>query len=437
MYMGSPRCLNVNGEAVKTIDIRYEQLIWLYNDFKNKNGKLPTQAECLLKNNLPQGRIVQKVLKDNNISFNSFMISLGKVKHVRTESKDYNYYLNLFKEINNKRESNILAKDLFNNEFGLPSPNWFVKYCPDKNVKSFNDFILWCGFGSNKLKKDDDLISEKLIELENTLKRPITRNDISLEKTGFSMIVVNRIWGSLTKAKNTLGLMKTLPCQPRPFEFYKNYIDNLIIEFKKIENRNFISWNDIENNKYLGWKCEHKTIQKAFRKENIDFYGYIKNKDLTIKPSSIGYTYLFDDGEYTKSIFEYDFSNFLRNELNLNYRDGYMRDVRYSSFSDVNSRINCDYVLNINNKELYIEVAGIIYNSKNNDWKDRIYKTEMENKYRDCLIKKEKILMKNKKEFILLFPNDMKRENYKTIVKNKLKENRSDYGNIKPKNKVL
>ena len=95
----------------------------------------------------------------------------------------------------------LCGNELMNNKYGLPNPTWFVKYCPDKNVKKYDDFVRWCGYESNKLKKEKEDIANTLINLEKELGRPILREDISLEKTGFSMIVLVRMFGGLNKAK--------------------------------------------------------------------------------------------------------------------------------------------------------------------------------------------------------------------------------------------
>ena len=63
---------------------------------------------------------------------------------------------------------------------------------------------------SNKLEKDRDFVVDTLINLEKKLGRPILKEDISLEKTGFSLIVLNRMFGGLGRAKEELGLMKSI-----------------------------------------------------------------------------------------------------------------------------------------------------------------------------------------------------------------------------------
>lgn len=85
---------------------------------------------------MPQGRIITRVLKENSITYNDFLLQFGKVSHVRTESKDYDLYVKRFKEVSDNIGHALCGNELMNNKYGLPNPIWFVKYCPDKNVKN-------------------------------------------------------------------------------------------------------------------------------------------------------------------------------------------------------------------------------------------------------------------------------------------------------------
>lgn len=134
--------LNVDGKKVLTTEITYEDLVMLYKQYIEKFNEVPVFSKCNLKNNMPQGRIINKIISNKGITYNDFLLQFGKVSHVRTESKDYDYYVNRFKKLCSDHVLKI--QDLINNEYGLPNANWFIKYCPDKNVKTYNDFIKWC-----------------------------------------------------------------------------------------------------------------------------------------------------------------------------------------------------------------------------------------------------------------------------------------------------
>ena len=407
--------LNVNGEKVCSLELTYDQLVWLYNDYVERTGKIPTTKDCSLKNNLPQQRIVNKILKSQNITYKDFMLLFGKHAHVRASVDDYNEYVNKFKEISNRIGRALTSPELIDNIYGLPNAQWFAKYCPANDVKSYDDFVRWCGLKSNKSKKDKEDVSKKLLELEKTIGRPLTRDDISYDKVGFSMIVINRIWGSLTKCKKELGLVETPPSStPKSFGKYKADLDKVIESFKSQTDRKYITWSDIENNN-VGINIEHKTITKAFKREGINIKLYLESMGLTMNKSSFSLQHVFDDGEKTLSSMEYDLSFYLKNGLGLIYDVDYKRDVMYKTFTnyDKKSKLNCDYVIFVGDIAHYIEVAGII--NKYN-WDSIDYGTKIKNGYRDKMIKKRKILEDNGLKYLFLFPEDFKGGQYKNMI---------------------
>ena len=66
------------------------------------------------------------------------------------------------------------------------------------------------------------------------------------------------------------------------------------------------------------------------------------------------------------------FSKFLK-DYGLKYNVDYFRDVKYSTFiPEYKNNMNCDYVIHINNKTIYIEIAGIIAEYKTWFYDDRV-----------------------------------------------------------------
>ena len=416
-YICSSTKLTVGNKRINTTDVTYEDLIILYQQYIDIYGEVPVFSKCDSKHNIPQGRIINRVIADKGITYNDFLLQFGKVSHVRTESKDYDIYVKRFKEISDKLGHVLRGNELTNNKYGLPNQGWFIKNCPDKSVKTYDGFIQWCGYKSNKLEKDRDFVANTLIALEKKLQRPITRYDISLEKTGFSMIVLNRMFGGLTKAKEELGLMKTITNPPISIEECKEKIETRLNNIYMKTGRKFISWHDIESDEYPDKPLNHKTYHYAFRRNNENLNAYIKSLGFTMCQNNIGNTYTFDDGEVVKSTFEFDFSTYLRKH-HIEYR----RNVRYKTFTDAKSNIDCDYVIQINGKLLYIEIAGIIYNTLDDDWRERVYHSKRENIYRDKMIIKENLLIDANVDFIFLFPWDMVSGKYIDILNNKIDE---------------
>ncbi len=247
---------------------------------------------------------------------------------------------------------------------------------------------------------------------EKKLGRAIRRKDISTDQIGFSNIVINRIWGSLGKCKEELGLLKTPASCPRPFEYYKKILDDILNDISKTSNKLIITWKDIENNN-LGIIICHKTLTKSFNNNNVDIFKYIKERGFLMNPSSFSFHFTLDSGERVLSSMEYSLSSYL-NDCDLIYNIDYKRDVMYKTFLQCDRKINCDYVVVIDNNYYYIEVAGIITN--NGNWEFTDYGNEKNNLYRNKMILKQSLLKKNNLNYLILFKNDFINDAYKNKV---------------------
>lgn len=336
--MAQAKYLDVADRKVSTTKITYDDLVILYKQYIEKYGEVPIFSKCDSNHNMPQGKIINRVIADKGITYNDFIVQFGKVSHVRAKPKDFDSHVIRFKEISDKVGHGLVQNELFNNSYGLPNPNYFVKYCPDENVKCYDDFVKWCGYDSNKLKNDDKLVGQKLIELEKKLGRHITKYDITLENVGFSEIVVARVFGSLNKAKEKLGLLPTPPSvQPLPFEYYRTELDKILDNIESHTDRKYISWGDIESEINNPKHLDHKTLTKSFKREGVDIFAYIKSKGFMMNPSNFSFHYTFDDGECVVSSMEYEFSSYLR-LLGFEYKKGYYRNVLYKTFSNEQSK---------------------------------------------------------------------------------------------------
>lgn len=71
--MAAPVFLRVNDRDVKSTEVTYDDLITLYKQYIEKYGKVPTFDKCDSKHNMPQGRIITRVIKENNITYNDFL----------------------------------------------------------------------------------------------------------------------------------------------------------------------------------------------------------------------------------------------------------------------------------------------------------------------------------------------------------------------------
>lgn len=399
----------------KTInELTYSDIKILFADYIKRKGKYPTQKECTLQNNLPHFRVVAKILTNECITLKDFQTLMGKVGHIRSNISDYDIYVKRFKQKCKEENRTLRISELVNNTNGLPSAQWLVNNCPCNTVKTYNDFVEWCGLDANS-KYDKEYISAKLKELELSLGRTLKQSDITKDTIGFSMIVVKRLWGSLEKAKVEIGLLIKKEDKSLPFEHYKNLIDNTL-DFVWINfHRKQVCWEDFETGEF---KVDHHTAQKAFNKKGIDFNSYLKSKGFELSPNSIGNVNYFDDGELTRSKYEWDFSVFLRNELGLKYKNDYDRDIMYKKFSsEIKGKINCDYCIHFNGNDYYIEIAGLIYNTLSNNWREITYSSKKIANYRDKMIEKENIFLQTNVKYLIIFQNDMKSGKYKDMTK--------------------
>lgn len=405
--------LNVNGKMVMTVDVTYDDLVWLYQDYINKNGKVPTTNMCLSKNNLPQERIVKRVLAENNITYKDFLLQFGKVKKVRTSNPDdYDMFVEKFISVCNSIGRTLRMNELFCNHYGLPNSQWFIKYCPDKSVTTYKQFLSYCGLEQNKHIWTKEEAAKVLIEYENKVGRPIITEDLCVDKVGISAIVINRLFGGLSKAKEELCLMKTLPNQPKPFEYYKGILTDTLLDYKSKTGNPYITWGIIESGMYGKEKINHKPMIKSFNDNEVDLYAYVRSFDLKFNPSLFSNTYTFEDGERADSNYEYAFSTYLRS-IGLKYKQDYLRTVKYNTFHQEKSKMTCDYLIQIKNTEIYIEVAGLISNFENEDWKTHDYINKVTNSYRDKMIYKEQIFKQHGLNYMFIFANEMKDGSYK------------------------
>lgn len=413
--------LNVSGIIKTGHEIDYEDLKILIKQFIDKNGHFPIQPECTMSNNLPQFRIINKILKSNNTTFNDFCNYFGKVKHVRTENGDYDLLLSRYKIKCNEIGRALKINELVNNTFGLPSAKWFVDNCPNKDIKSYDEFVLWCGFESNKLKNDKAYIVTKLIALQEKIGREIMTTDITEGNVGFSMIVLSRIFGGLDKAKRELGLIrsKKVADKTKTFENLKQDLETILLSIKNIEGRNQIVLKDISQTKYINNPSNANRYKIQFKKHNEDFYKFIESYGIKVATNGNGICFKFNDGELTKSFLEYKLSCYLRNELQLVYNQDYFRDVRYSCFTNTERRINCDYMINYNRKQYYIEISGMIKPSYKDKWRETDFKSKGKNEYRDNMILKEQLLKNNNCSYFIWFSDDINKEVYRKIFKQK------------------
>lgn len=415
--------LRIGDKTKLSIDITLDDLVILYRQFIDEHHRVPTMRDCISSNNLPQSRIISKLLKENGVDYKKFASQFGKTSHVRVGSHDFDFYLKRYKEICDGSGRALTANELKENNYGLPSASWFVDKCNDARVKTYDSFVIWCGYKSNKLKRDKAEIINALISYEKSVGRPITVSDIKKDNIGFSMVVIKRLFGTLSNARKECGLVAPSN-NSHEFEIYRNSLADLLIDFRNKTGRDTITWREIDSKIYGSNPFYRKTYIKHFEENHVNIFQFMKTYGVQMNPSGFSTCLTFNDGERVRSSMEYDMSKYLRS-IGLQYNKDYHRDVRYSEFYDLKSRIDCDYVL-LFSEPVFIEVAGVIYNpgsTTNCDrWLTHSYASKFENEYRDKMKTKKALLEKNNAKYCFVFMNDMQNGDYRRKIQKLLRE---------------
>lgn len=428
---------NVHGSLKSRDDLSYEDLLWLFEEYKRlHNGDFPQQSDQTLNNNLPHNRIITSVLRRTRHNYGEFWSSLGKTAHVRAEIGSYAKYVSKIQELSEELGRPVYTAELFNNQYGLPSAPWLIKNCPDSNVKTWEDFLRWANIAEHShtwTKQETDRI---LREYATQHKKVIRISDVNAGAFPFSSIVINRIYGGISAANKELGIEAKYSNKAqiqidgsskiisvdfnirRPLDYYQRKLRCVLESIRESTGRTIIGWADIENPAFNDeHPTEHKTYTSAFKIRGQDVFEYIRSMGFVMKPHSAGTCFNFDDGERTKSRLEYIVSSHLR-ECGFVYNETYFRDVMYKhSFPDLPSsdKTNCDYVIALGDTKLYIEVLGMLGAGTNTDnWMTSNPKNKRTIQYLNKSLLKHDILTRNHAIFLFLFADEINDGGFKS-----------------------
>ena len=83
---------------------------------------------------------------------------MSKIKFIPI--KTYEEYVEVFKSKCEELGRTIKVSELRKHEFGLPDSNWFVRNCPDLDVKFYRDFIEYLGYKNSHRKYTYEIYAE-------------------------------------------------------------------------------------------------------------------------------------------------------------------------------------------------------------------------------------------------------------------------------------
>lgn len=319
------------------------------------------------------------------------------------EQHTYEEWLNILKD-KIKETGEVPTVHNFN-KYELPSSRYFVNQAKKINnkVKDFNSFVEFELKIQPRFYMSKEMATEIILKAVKEIGHSPTRNEIRLY---ICESIINRIWGSLNKMKEELGLsIKNYGKTNRHIDLCK-IKPILLEESRKIINngKTSITTKDVDNM----FEVNFGTIERQFKKYNSSVREFLTKNNIPYQPSGRGYTHYYKDGEKTTSIYEYNFTNKLR-EYGFVYNENYFRDIRYREFiKDYNELLNCDYKIIYKDRIIYIEIAGLLRDYKKYYYNNKpIASSKSKEKYRLKLMQKEQMLKENNLDYYILFPSDL------------------------------
>lgn len=335
----------------------------------------------------------------------------------RFDTLKYNEYVKRFKNLSIARDKTITHSELRLPGIDLPDARWLVANCPDKNVDSFAKFVSWCGFSAKGQVLPKEKATELIFQKASRLHRPLKYDDFRGDGCcAVTISTVKKHWGTFNKMKTDLGLeviQESMLKKHVSKDDFINYIENIIADL--CSTKDFLVSRELnESTEYLNWASLNRLSKRYYNKS---FSVMLKGYGIRTVSGGRGLVYDFEDGERVTSYYEYLFSKYLR-DFGLNYNQSYFRDVCYSSFDEAyTGNMNCDYVIHYNNKIIYVEIAGLLEAYKDWYYKNRtITASKSRDKYRLKLREKEAMLSRNNLIYYILFPCDLTRDNFLSII---------------------
>lgn len=280
-----------------------------------------------------------------------------------------------------------------------PSRRTFANYFGDFNkaveLAGFESIYSWSNGDSTmtvkerELRKTKEYWIESFYALKEKLDRVPTAREMDSEYNYGAKRCIRILFGGYNNLLSELN---------EEINQVSQYTD----EFLELEFRRFVNtYNrvpttmDFNKTEYPSFWC----YQERFGCWNkaVMNYGYTPNDDNTK-------TYM-EDGEVCYSSFEFKVTTLLQ-ELNVNYE----RDIKYVTFIDnYKGKMDCDYVIDIDGKKIYLEVAGFI--------RSKGKQTERQIPYIRKIKYKEKLLIRQQLPYLILYGEDSARIRYENKIK--------------------
>lgn len=345
---------------------------------------------------------------------------MSRMQPRKFDKEKYDYYVKEYIRKSEELGRPISHANLRKDPYNLPDARWYIDNCPDNNVNSWSDFVDWCGFVAPYKHPSKEKMIKLIYKLQDEIGRPLMYDDFRGRGCYHPPIqIIREYWGTINNMKNELGLeivqesMIDKHLSQSQFNDMLSDICNYILK----DNRNFITTKEIdENNRWNDSQTLRRYAKQYYNKTLAEIFS---ERGIRLGKQGQGINFDFPDGEHVTSQFEYMFSKYLK-DYGLKYNVDYFRDVRYSTFiPEYKNNMNCDYVIHINDKIIYVEIAGIIEAYKEWYYKNKpITNSNRKEKYRQKLTEKEEMLKSHNLIYFILFPCDLTKDNFKNILEN-------------------
>lgn len=307
----------------------------------------------------------------------------------------YDYYCDQFVSISKNIGRPIMYKELIGKRkiYDLPTSSWFVAHCPQP-VKDFSEFLEYLGF-KPRYNISKETATTIILGFSKTLNRTPKTDDFRTNKCNLSVPTISRLWGSFNKMLVDLGFeinQGDMASRHRDIEQLKDDIKRCCEWVYETQNRRVITLKDIDS---CEWCLSSQVYTKLFKKElGIPLKNYIEFLGYEYLKPGMGMHHTFEDGEITLSKHEFEFSNLLRNN-NIKYR----RNVPYNEINTAYvGGMDCDYLVYIDNQQIYIEIAGMINKNKGTKYINK--------KYNNKIYNKEIILKSSNVQYIIVYGHE-------------------------------